>query len=652
MICSPWAVGLWAGSAWSAPAQERLVWVAVDQPGARALVAELGLEFDEGGRGSWRRFRADPQAIAGLAASGLRWRSIEEAAAVDLEGYHDPEALNSAMEALAQQSPSLARLVDLGTSVEGRPIRALQLSATSTPFALHRLMGAHHGDEAPSAELALAVARQLVEAYGLDPEITALLDRSALWVIPAVNPDGLQANTRNNANGIDLNRNYDYEWTPGGTHGEAPFSEPETRAIRTLSAWTPFASGLSLHTGEINFGWVWNYSTTPTPDAPLLEALGERYAAACTDPELWLTDGADWYITYGDANDWSYGRHGSLDFTVELSQDKEPSEEGLTRLLEDHLPAVLAFYEWSDRVGGRVLDAETGHSIPATVRLVEGAQPFETGLDGRFARPVEAGTWTAEISAPGYQTGLWSLGSADPLDTELPLTPSTRVVLRPEPALLSRGAPGTFVIDRESSTLRLTRPGEEAVEVIRTGDGWTVSLDRLSSGPWTIEGDDFVAPRSIFVGEEDAQVQIFSSTLEAEGLRLEGEGFGLGSRAWALSGPDRTWEELPVLEESEEMLLLDPGALSAATGTVDLALVSAGRQLAVLDLLGEPVVDTGEPTPDTGALVDSGGPASEVSGPPGLLTTRGCSAPLPRGSYPHLWALVTVGAALVRRRKR
>lgn len=123
-------------------------------------------------------------------------------------------------------SERVQRLV-LGRSVKGRPIRAVAIAAGRVRRTV-LVIGCIHGNE----RAGIAIARRLLEAkppHG-----------SALWVVPVLNPDGARADTRQNADGVDLNRNFPWHWRPLGSHGDlqysgsAPLSEPESRAARTL----------------------------------------------------------------------------------------------------------------------------------------------------------------------------------------------------------------------------------------------------------------------------------------------------------------------------------------------------------------------------------------------------------------------------------
>jgi len=119
-------------------------------------------------------------------------------------------------------SPTPPRRLDLGTSVQGRPIDAVRVGH----FFGRRpilVVGCIHGNE-PAG---IAIARDLIHD-GPPPA-------AFLWVIPVLNPDGLAAHTRQNARGVDLNRNFPYRWAPlSGIFYSGPhaLSEPETRIVR------------------------------------------------------------------------------------------------------------------------------------------------------------------------------------------------------------------------------------------------------------------------------------------------------------------------------------------------------------------------------------------------------------------------------------
>ena len=117
--------------------------------------------------------------------------------------------------------------VRIGTSVRGRPLWAYWRGDRD---ALQRLfvVGCIHGDE-PSG---IPVAHRLMRS----PAPT----EAAVVIVPDMNPDGVAAGTRTNADGVDLNRNFPTRWRPighpGTLHysGPAPLSEPESGAVAAL----------------------------------------------------------------------------------------------------------------------------------------------------------------------------------------------------------------------------------------------------------------------------------------------------------------------------------------------------------------------------------------------------------------------------------
>src|SRR5690606_17944379 len=105
--------------------------------------------------------------------------------------------------------PEITRLYSLGTSVEGRELWALLI--TDNPDVEEdepefKYVSTMHGDEPVGTELLLYFIDWLLRDYGRDPRITALVDETAVWIVPCMNPDGLERRRRYNAQGFDLNR--------------------------------------------------------------------------------------------------------------------------------------------------------------------------------------------------------------------------------------------------------------------------------------------------------------------------------------------------------------------------------------------------------------------------------------------------------------
>ena len=117
--------------------------------------------------------------------------------------------------------------ITLGRSVGGRRIGAVVLGPADAPGPV-LVVGCIHGNE-PAG---IAVADRI--AHGRIPP------RSSIWIVRDLNPDGLAADTRQNAHGVDLNRNFAFAWRPLGAPGDQqysgprPLSEPESRIASAL----------------------------------------------------------------------------------------------------------------------------------------------------------------------------------------------------------------------------------------------------------------------------------------------------------------------------------------------------------------------------------------------------------------------------------
>ncbi len=126
--------------------------------------------------------------------------------------------------ASAPADPLGRRTVDVGSSVQGRAIRAVELGDLDAKRRA-LVVGCIHGNE-PAG---ISLANQLTHA--------APPSELDLWIVPVLNPDGVAARTRGNAHGVDLNRNFPWRWRRlGGVFysGPRPLSEPESRAAYHL----------------------------------------------------------------------------------------------------------------------------------------------------------------------------------------------------------------------------------------------------------------------------------------------------------------------------------------------------------------------------------------------------------------------------------
>ncbi len=129
--------------------------------------------------------------------------------------------------ASAPPDPSVHRRIRLGRSVLGRQILAFELGDRDASRPL-LVVGCIHGDE----HAGIGVTRRLER--GPPPR------ESQLWVVNDLNPDGVAADTRQNANLVDLNRNFPWRWRPLGKPGDQQYSgtrqlsEPESRIAASL----------------------------------------------------------------------------------------------------------------------------------------------------------------------------------------------------------------------------------------------------------------------------------------------------------------------------------------------------------------------------------------------------------------------------------
>ncbi len=334
--------------------------------------------------------------------------------------------------------PDIAAIHDIGDSWEktegiaDRDIMAIKISDNvgveeGEPEFL--LLALHHAREWPTSETALQVIMNLTDLYGSDDRISWLVDNREIWIVPVVNPDGLdfalsdddmwRKNRRDNLDGtfgVDLNRNYNGsengdplgEWGGAGTSdltysdvycGTGPFSEPETQVVRDLTRAHDFQIAFDFHTYDNSVMWPWGYTADLPPDNEYLVDIGEQLAALNGYD---AAQSVDLYPTTGDSLDWLYGSLGIFPFLFEMgatSFHPDRTEDVLEIVYGNVPPTLLAIELCGDRyqrqfdISHTPLDDQpysaSGHDVSADITAARGVDTSTP----RVVYRVDAGEW-------------------------------------------------------------------------------------------------------------------------------------------------------------------------------------------------------------------------------------------------------------------
>jgi len=259
----------------------------------------------------------------------------------------------------------------IGESVEHRSILAMRISGKSKRRAKVLFTGGIHGNEKIGVSMVLRLIEILVQGYGHDRRIRNLIDRSDIYLIPLINPDGYTRSRRLNARGVDLNRNYEVGFTRNRIlsrwgkwpfyAGPFPYSEPETRAVLSLLKRVRFSVALAFHSTGGFIGYSYGYSTKKAPDYKLLKSIAvemksrqplERYAIR---QQSWL------YRVKGCLEDEMYEQYGTLAYVIEMMRYRRlllkpgvfinpfrwfnPSETSIAKHLENNIGLSLYLLE-------------------------------------------------------------------------------------------------------------------------------------------------------------------------------------------------------------------------------------------------------------------------------------------------------------------
>nr|XP_045606806.1 carboxypeptidase D-like isoform X3 [Procambarus clarkii] len=360
---------------------------------------------------------------------------------IDMSKYHHYDDLVELLKSLKAQHPHLVDYYSVGKSSQGRELLVIKISENvqerGETEPMFKYVANMHGDETVGRALMVALARYLVQGYGdHNPRVTALLNTTEIHLMPSMNPDGFEMakegmcegysrSGRENANDVDLNRNFPSQWNFPSERELYSKREPETLAVMSWILNNPFVLSGNLHGGSVVASYPFDDTSfhrvccyeSKTPDDKLFRYLATVYASnhrtmprgnLCPGDNFpgGITNGANWYDVEGGMQDFNYVYGSCAEVTFELSCCKYPLASSLPLEWINNRESLMAFME-TVHMGakGVVKDADTGEALEGVlVSVAELNYNITTSNRGEYWRLLMPGNYTLVAKAVGYDT--------------------------------------------------------------------------------------------------------------------------------------------------------------------------------------------------------------------------------------------------------
>ncbi|MDY0017074.1 MAG: DUF2817 domain-containing protein [Candidatus Delongbacteria bacterium] len=338
-----------------------------------------------------------------------------------LTEFRHNTAIGDSMLIWQNRWPSICKRIQIGTSVQGRPLWVLKISDNvdieeAEPEV--KFVSTMHGDEVTGVEMELFFAENILKGYQANNDtMRFIVDNTEFYVMPLLNPDGMENNSRYNANYVDLNRNF-----PEGTYYDVDsVNATQMPEIDAIIKWTKehnFVLSTNYHGGALvanypydkDFG-VANYLYAACPDDVHVTWLAYNYSVrnspmfngSFTDG---ITNGCEWYTIDGGMQDWNYRYHNDIDMTLEISGTKWPNYSYIPGFWADNREAMFWYLSAAHKgICGVVTDFATGIPLDATIEIAGIDKQYSTDPDlGDYYRILKPGTYSITVSKTGYIT--------------------------------------------------------------------------------------------------------------------------------------------------------------------------------------------------------------------------------------------------------
>ncbi len=409
--------------------------------------------------------------VLSLYRKGIPAAVVEEVHQSNVDStYRAYDDILREIDSLAELHPELLRVEDIGKSqFHNKPIRAVKISGNvkkveDEPAVL--FMAGQHAREPLGIDVCMGIIRYLMD-HNQQKKVRRWLDNMAIWVVPCLNPDGYdyvlsegrkfpwwRKNLRDNnengifepkVDGVDLNRNYDFNWGNGGRdeirswyyRGAAPGSEGETRALMKLAERERFALAVDYHGfGEVVM-YPWALEMTP-PDAILIRELAQEFSKS-----LGKFRSRKEYNTVhlngqsGQSANWLYANWRTVALIVEVGKEFFPPQDIRQELVSAQLKGLdyLLDRVLSSSLVGHAFDRDTREPLPAMLQLEDDFSPVVAPARceprfGRFYRLVLPGRYSITATLDGYKPAEIKqllVNDKDPVRLEIPMEKLTQL---------------------------------------------------------------------------------------------------------------------------------------------------------------------------------------------------------------------------------
>lgn len=282
----------------------------------------------------------------------------------------------------------------------------------------------HHAREPMSAMQLITYMWYLLENYNTNADVKNIVDNAELYFIPCVNPDGYIYNQTTNPNGggmwrknrsnntggtkgVDLNRNYGYEWgydnigssnqSSSDTYrGPSAFSEPETQCIKQLCQRMKFTAAINNHSYSNLLIYPWGYKPNfTTPDQAVFAAWSADMTE-CNNFQAGTPNQTVGYTANGSSDDWMYGEQTEKPKIIAFSPETGslldgfwPAKTKIESLSKKNLDMNLSFARQA--INSTKKDAEKNTTI-AKITTSISPNPVHSMAVVHYKLPIEKAT--------------------------------------------------------------------------------------------------------------------------------------------------------------------------------------------------------------------------------------------------------------------